>query len=66
MFGLVTFMVDTAAALAKYITEQERGKGGDLTSCSRPGLAYSKTFTIYGISCRVKMLLPSCFWDVGH
>lgn len=25
MCGLVTFMVDTAAALAKYITEQERG-----------------------------------------
>ena len=35
MCGLVTFMVDTAAALAKYITEQERGKSGDLTSCSR-------------------------------
>ena len=25
MCGLVTFLVDTAAALAKYITEQERG-----------------------------------------
>ena len=34
MCGLVTFMVDTAAALAKYITEQERGNGGGLTSCS--------------------------------
>ena len=34
MCGLVTFMVDTAAALAKYITEQERGKSGGLTSCS--------------------------------
>ena len=34
MCGLVTFMVDTAAVLAKYITEQERGKSGGLTSCS--------------------------------
>ena len=34
MCGLVMFMVDTAAALAKYITEQERGNGGGLTSCS--------------------------------
>ena len=39
MCGLVTFMIDTAAALAKYITEQERCKGGDLTSCSRSDLA---------------------------